>query len=128
MSRRIGIIRTYRRQKMLHRIRMNIFANFQETIAILQANFRKALLPNRRAKSEFPSRSKRKATLDQLNRLFYRHIRSDRDQHMKVVRHDHKFVKEVFSLLPVVIKNVDQESGGAGRLQEAHFGSGGGGD
>src|SRR5437588_3589695 len=108
MRRRVRIIRACGHQKALHRIRMNIFNDFQEGLPLVDSDFRKSLLPNRSAKPKLAASLKPETAFDELNRLLQGHLRAHRDQYMEVVRHDHKFVEKIFPLLAIMIEDVDQ--------------------
>ncbi len=64
---------------------MNIFSDIQESLPLMHPDFRKSLLPNRRAEPQFASCPKRKTALDQLNRLFHGGLCIYGGQHMEVV-------------------------------------------
>src|SRR6266436_3572373 len=108
MRRRVRIIRACGHQKALHRIRMNIFNDFQESLSLVDPDFRKSLLPNRSAEPKLAPSPKRETAFDELDRLLHGHLRAHRDQQMEVIRHDYKFVEKIFPLPAIMIENVNQ--------------------
>jgi hypothetical protein len=67
--------------------------------------------------SKFLPRTIRKATFDQLYGSLQR--RKRRDQQMKMIWHNRKFVEQIFSLLSIVEENVNEQLGHSIRLQNA---------
>ncbi len=61
-------------------------------------------LPDLAVKAEFPLGPKRKAPFDQLQRPLQRQER--RDQEMKVIGHQHKFMQQIFLLRSVAKQNI----------------------
>ena len=80
---------------------------FHEILCIANSMVGEALLPHRNLGSL--SEPIRVASLDKLNRAFERMIRGGRNQQVKMIGHDDKFVQKKFSLLTVVKENVQQE-------------------
>jgi hypothetical protein len=63
----------------------------------------KPLLPNRGMETQFSTRSKSEAAFDELDSFLNRHAGADRDQQMKMIWHNDKFVEKIFALLPIRI-------------------------
>ncbi len=77
---------------------------FREILCVPNSMVGKALLPYRYLVSL--SQPIRVASLDKLNCAFDREAWSRRDQQMKMIRHDDKFMQKKFSLLAVVKENI----------------------
>jgi hypothetical protein len=87
-------------------------------LCIQNPYFGEAFLPEGRSYSKLFACAKRKSSLDELDRAFHGHVPSDSKQQMKVVGHDHKFMKREFSLRAVFVESLNEELCGAIRLQQ----------
>ena len=110
------------------RIISNVLALILESIRIEYANFRKTLLPKRRLDPEFFPGAKRKSALYQLDSLLDSDIRIDRDEDVKVIRHDNEFVQPIFALGSIVIQVSDEKLCGTRGLKKISFAPGRGGN
>jgi hypothetical protein len=110
------------------RIISNVPALILESIRIEYSNFRKALLLERGLYPEFFPGAKRKSALYHLDSLLNRHLRIDRDEDVKVIRHDNEFVQPIFSLGSIVIQVSDEKLCGTRGLKKISFAQGRGGD
>ena len=73
----------------------------------------KTRLPDRQTRLQ----SERESSLDELNRSLQRYLIRRRNQRMKMVGHDHEFVKQIFALLAIVEEHIDEQIGGGGALE-----------
>ncbi len=78
-----------------------------EIFGVLHAMLRESFLPNLRVRSQLPFHAKRKASLDQLKRLFQRNLRRWRQKKVKVVGHEHELVKQKTTLIAVPKQRIE---------------------
>ena len=77
-------------------------------LVIPDTMIRKTGLPGRRTRLQ----SKRKPSLDKLNRTLQRYLICGRNQGMEVIRHNYKFMEEIFPLSAIVKEDINEQVGG----------------
>lgn len=104
-----------------HGIVLDVACSSLERARILNADFREPLLPERSGHPKFPPCTKRESALDKLHRPFDRHPAFDREDDVEMVGHDYEFVETELVLSAVFVDNLQEQVGGAVRLQSVSF-------
>src|ERR1017187_3949736 len=111
--RRMRIVLLFPHQTSAHRIHSNVFAMPHKILIVPNSMIRKPRLPDRQTRLQ----SKRESSLDELDRPLQRYLGRRRDQRMEVVGHDHKLMNQIFALVAVAEKDIDEQVGGGGALE-----------
>jgi len=67
-----------------------------------------ASLPDSKAFIQLFFHAVRKTTFDELQGLFQRNVCSGRNEQVKVIRHDHKFMQQKPFLRAIILENIQQ--------------------
>lgn len=109
MSRRVGKIGRTLHQVEGYRIFATVIANSSKLHGRQYFHFRKPLLPNRGAKAQVFTGTICKAALDELCGALDGEFRANRNQRMKVIRHNHKIVKTKLTLFLIFDQELNEQ-------------------
>jgi hypothetical protein len=101
-----------------NRIVSNIFADLQEPFRVYDPHFGESFLPDRGPESQLAPSAEGEATFDELYGALNCHIATDRQQNMKVIRHDYEIMQAVFSLGAVIVQHVNEQGRGPAGLKK----------
>jgi hypothetical protein len=94
----------------LHRIVFDVLAMLLKALVINNLHIRVPALPNFAAKPKLLAGAKRKASFDQLHRLFKSHLARNGHQNVDMIGHNHEVVNGHFSGAHIGAKNFDKSN------------------